>query len=742
MVSMRNPVDTTASNARAALSRRSFLRVSATVGGGLLIGLYLTDSAEAASASELQGTQPPNFPPSAFVHVRPDGQIVIVVNRVELGQGITTALPMLLADEMDADWSRVTTELAPAADVYKDPLWGQQIVAGSASLGNSFMQYRELGAKTRAVLVAAAAAQWNVRPESCRTEASVVHGPNGQSLSYASVAAAAAQLPVPAQVTLKTAAQFRLIGRPTRRLDARSKGDGSFKFALDVEIPGMLVALLVRPPVFGGRVAGFDASEASALPGVRAVFEIPLLKGSAVAIVADRFWTAKRARDLLQVRWDHTGLERVSSDALMQNYRQLARTRGNRSVDRGDRTVLDRIPASDRISAEFTFPFLAHAAMEPLSIIVRHDGTSAEVWSAGQQPTVERGVIAQVLGVEVERVSHHVVPGGGAFGRRGSMDQHLEREGAEIAKRVPGIPVKLIWTREDDIRGGYYRPAFVHRAEIGVDATGMPKAWRHVVVGQSFLIGSGTFAEPILVKDGVDFLGVEGIADNHYAIPNLDVSAHHPQVNVPVLSWRSIGHTHGAFVMETLIEELAVRAGVDPIAYRLRLVDANSPKSRAVLELLQEKSAIWRQDLRPGHAYGTALSEYQRSACACIVDVSIDRGRPRIHRAMVAVHCGLAVNPLTIESQFQGGLVFGLSQLMARAAITLDDGVVQQRNFDGFTPPYMPDAPMDVEVHLVPSTDQPTGVGECPVPLMAPAVVNALTRLTGRRYRDLPLVTI
>ena len=721
------------------LSRRSFLRVTTTAAGGLLVALYADRQAFAQNGKQ---ATPPPYPPEAFVHIMPDGRIVITVNRVELGQGITTSLPMILADELDADWSQVTAELAPAADVYKDPIFGLQIVAGSASIANSFQQYRELGARTRALLIAAAANRWNVTPDQCRTEASVVYGPGGRSAGYADLAADAALLPVPEQVALKNPSQFRLIGTRTRRLDGRSKCDGSFKFAIDLDLPGMQIAVLARPPVFGGRVKSIDDREARAVSGVREIFEIPLVHGTAIAVVADRFWAAKRARDVLKIEWDVSGLERVDSVALSSRYKQLARSPGNVSVDRGDRTAIDRVPAANRILAEYDFPYLAHSQMEPLCITVRYDGDRAEVWSAGQGPTVERVAIATVLGLEPERVTHHVLPGGGAFGRRGTMDSHLEREGATIAKHLPGVPIKLVWTREDDVQGGYYRPAFVHRVEIGIGADGMPSAWRHIVVGQSFLIGSGTFAEPILVKDGVDFLAVEGTVDCRYAIPNFHVSAHHPKVNVPVLSYRSIGHTHSAYVMETLIEELATRAGIDPIAYRLKLLDPAPSKSRAVLTLLQEKGAAWRGSVPRNHALGTALSEYQRSACACIVDVSIENKRPRIHRALVAVHCGLAVNPLTVESQFQGGLVFGLTQLMARGAITLKDGLVEQRNFDGYTPPYIADSPVEVEVHIVPTGDAPTGVGECPVPLMAPAVANALARLTGKRYRTLPLVTI
>lgn len=718
------------------MNRRTFLRVSTAATGGLLVAMYFD------VPSVAQGTAPVTNPPAAFVHIAPDGRIVITVNRVELGQGITTSLPMILADEMDADWSRVTATLAPAADVYKDPVFGLQIVAGSASIANSFQQYRELGAKTRAMIVSAAAKRWNVSSAQCRTAGSVVYGPAGQSLQYAELADDAARQPVPDNVTLKSAAEFRLIGKTVRRIDGRSKCDGSYKFGLDLDLPEMKIALLARPPVFGGRVKQVDDKRAREIAGVHDVFEIPLVHGSAVAVVADQFWAAKQARDALKVDWDLSGIEHVDSAALARRYKDLARTPGKPSLKRGDSSAVDRAPASNRIEAEFEFPYLAHAPMEPLSITIRYDGDRAEVWSNGQGPTVERAAIANVLGLEAERVTHHVLPAGGAFGRRGTMDSHLEQEGAAIAKRVRGIPIKLVWTREDDIRGGYYRPAFVHRVEIGIDADGMPSAWRHVVVGQSFLIGSGTFAEPILVKDGVDFLAVEGTLDSPYAIPNFNLSVHHPDVNVPVLSWRSIGHTHNELVVETLIEELAVRAGVDPIVYRLKLLNPKATKPRAVLTLLREKSMSWRGSVPPNHALGFAVSEYQRSACACVAEVSIENGRPRIHRVMAAAHCGLAVNPLTVESQFQGGFVFGLTQLVARGAITLKDGRVEQRNFDTYSPPYIADAPVDVQVHIVPSTDPPTGVGEIPVPLIAPAVVNALAKLTGKRYRTLPLVSI
>jgi isoquinoline 1-oxidoreductase beta subunit len=328
---------------------------------------------------------------------------------------------------------------------------------------------------------------------------------------------------------------------------------------------------------------------------------------------------------------------------------------------------------------------------------------------------------------------------GGGFGRRATPDSHLPREAAEIAKRTRGVPIKLIWTREDDVQGGYYRPMTLHRVEIGIGADGMPSAWRHVIVGQS-LLADTPFAA--MMKDNIDPTTVEGVNDTQYAINNFRVWVHNPKVNVPVLWWRSVGHTHSAFVMETLIEELATRARINPITYRRRLLKPEAKKLRAVLNLMEAKSAPWRRRLQKGHAVGFSCHESFDTGVACAVDVSIEDKRPRIHRATVAVHCGLAVNPLTIESQFQAGLAFGLSQLMAKGAITFKNGLAEQRNFDGYVPPYMPDVPVAVDVHIVPSTDQPTGCGEPPVPVISPAVVNALSRLTGKHYRSLPLVAI
>ena len=720
------------------LNRRSFLRVSSAAAGGLLISLYL----DVPSLAQEGGQAPPkkNYPPDAFVNIRTDGKIVIQVNRLEFGQGVQTALPMLLADELDADWSQVIAELAPAKDVYKDPLFGIQMVGGSGSIAHSFNQYRELGAKTRAMLVSAASARWRTTSDQCRTEASVVHGPGGQSATYAELAADAAKQPLPATVRLKNANEFRLIGKKVKRLDSRPKCDGSLRFGLDLDLEGMKVAVVAHPPVFGARVKSIVDSEARSVEGVREVFEIPLSKGTGVAVVADKFWPAKQARSRLKIDWDLSGVEAADSSELWTRYKQLARTQGNVAVTRGDQNALDKTPAANRIVAEYEFPYLPHTPMEPLNTTVRFDGDKAEVWAGSQFQTIDQMAVAEVLGLKPDQVTFHTEMAGGGFGRRAVTDSHIQREAATIAKRLRGTPVKLVWTREDDVQGGYYRPMNLHRVEVGIGPDGLPSAWRHVIVGQSLLMG--TPFESFAVKNGVDSTSTEGCADTHYNIPNFHVTAHHPKVNVPVLWWRSVGHTHTAYVMETLVDELATRAKMDPIAYRRKLLKPEAKKLHSVLDLLEKASASWRNRLPRGHALGISCHESFETGVGCAVDVSIENKRPKIHRATIAVNCGLAVNPLSIESQFQAGIGFGMSQLMAKGAITLKNGVVEQRNFDGYVPPYIVDTPAVVDVHIVPSTEAPSGCGEPPVPVISPAVVNALAKLTRKRYRSLPLVSI
>jgi isoquinoline 1-oxidoreductase beta subunit len=715
------------------LTRRTFVAASATAAGGLLVSLTFPRRAAAGRTQAPQART--KYPPDAFVEIRPDGRIEIQVNRVEFGQGVATALPLVLAEELDAAWTQIVPRLAPAAEVYKDPLFGVQMVGGSGSIAHSFTQYRELGARTRAMLVAAAAKRWGTTPAQCRTEASVVHGPGGKSLRYAELAAEASKLPVPEQVQLKDPATFRLIGKPMRRLDSRAKCDGAQKFGIDVAQPGLRVALVAHPPMFGGKVKSVDAAAAKAVPGVTHVFTVPTHHGgTAVAVVASHFWPAKQARDRLRIEW--TAPEGTPPDTarLFTEYHAVAQTRGKVAVSRGELSALER--DSGKLVAEYEFPHLAHSPMEPLNATVRVARGKAEAWVPSQFQTIDQAAIAEVCGLKPEQVTFHTEVAGGGFGRRATPEGHLPREAAEVAKRVPGVPVKLIWTREDDVRGGYYRPMHVHRVEITAGPDGLPAAWRHVIVGQSIL--TGTPFEPMMVKDGVDGVTIEGVADMPYRVPNFEVSVHHPKTGVPVLWWRSVGHTHTAYVVETLIDELAVRANVDPFEYRRRLLAPDAKKLRDTLDLLDQQTA-WRQRLPAGHAAGLALHESFGTVVGCLAEVSIEKKRPRIHRVTAAVNLGLAVNPLTVESQVQGGLVFGLTQLVPGGEITLREGRVVQSNFDSYRPPYMRDAPASIDVHIVASTEDPTGVGEPGTPPIAPAVANALARLTGKRYRSLPL---
>ena len=433
------------------VSRRSFLRASSVAAGGLLVSLYLDLPALAQ-----EGAPPAKvYPPEAFVHVKSDGKILITVNRLEFGQGVQTSLPMVLADEMDADWSQVVPELAPAADVYKDPVFGFQMVGGSGSIAHSFQQYRELGAKTRAMLIAAAAERWKVSPDQCRTENSVVYGPGNKSARYAELADRAARQPVPEKVRLKNASEFRLIGTRVPRLDSAAKCNGSQKFGLDLDLPGMKIAVVAHPPVFGGRVKTIDDKEARKLSGVRDIFELSLVKGSGVAVVADRFWTAKQARDLLKIDWDVSAVEHPDSEQLWARYKEMARTPGNVAVTRGDDKAMNRVPPARRVLAEFEFPFLAHSPMEPLNATVRFEGNKGEAWVPSQFQTMDQMAVAEVLGLRPDQVTFHTEYAGGGFGRRAVIDSHVPREAAAIAKHFRGTPIKLVWTREDDIRGGY-----------------------------------------------------------------------------------------------------------------------------------------------------------------------------------------------------------------------------------------------------------------------------------------------
>ncbi|MGZ5270203.1 MAG: molybdopterin cofactor-binding domain-containing protein [Ramlibacter sp.] len=716
----------------APLERREFLKLGAAT--GFALGLVpLAASAQGGKAAE--GLKPTEQP-SAFVHIDRDGTTTITINRLDMGQGVQTGLPMLLAEELDADWSRVRSVHGNADPAYVDPAFGMHLTGGSNSIHNSFMQYRELGARTRAMLVAAAAGQWKVDPAQLRTERGVVIGPAGQRAGYGELADAAMQQPVPQKVALKDPKQFRLIGQPTGRLDARAKSTGQQPYGIDVRLPGMLTAVVAHPPVFGGKLKSVDDSAAKAIKGVKAVVRVPVDRGGeGVAVIADGYWPARQAREALKVEWDTSGVEHADSARLLASYRELARQPGK---VRFDADVSKLASAPHRISAEFSFPYLAHAPMEPLNCTVAFDGSKAELWMGTQMPGLDAMAAAKTLGVQPTAIKVNTQMAGGGFGRRAIPTSDYVVEACNVAKaaRAAGlnVPVRTLWSREDDIKGGYYRPMHLHRAEIGYDAQGNILAWDHVIVGQSILKGSPF--EDFMVKDGIDSTMVEGMKEP-YDIP-MRLAVHHPQVNVPVLWWRSVGSTHTAYVMETLLDEVARATKQDPVAMRLKLMGGKHPRHEAALKLAVEKSGYGKRKLPAGRQWGVAVHESFNTVVAYVVEASVDKGVPKLHAATAGVHCNLAVNPLSVETQIQGAALMGLATCLPGNAITLKDGVVEQSNFGEYRVPRMPDMPK-VAVHIVPSAEPPTGIGEPGLPPLAPAFANAVARATGKPApRELP----
>ncbi|OJY17657.1 xanthine dehydrogenase family protein molybdopterin-binding subunit [Pandoraea sp. 64-18] len=717
----------------AGLTRRVFLKTSALAAGGLMLEMSLPGAMRAASA---QGAAATPVVPSAFVRIAPDDTVTIQVNRLDFGQGVQTALPMLVAEELDCDWAKVRSELAPAADVYKDPVFGIQMTGGSGSVAHSWLQYRRIGASARAMLIAAAAQQWKVPAAQLRTENGVVLGPNGQRATYGSLAARAQAQPVPADVALKEPSAFRLLGKPTGRLDARAKSMGVPMYGMDFKLPNLKVAVVARPPVFGAKVKQFDAKAARAVKGVRDVLEIPDDRGgTAVAVIADGYWQAKTGRDALKATWDTTGVEHVDTTAQLAKYVEMAKTPGTVAID-ADISKLKGAPKT--LVAEYHFPYLAHAPMEPLNCTVQLSDKGAQVWTGTQFQTVDQAAIARTLDLKPEQVKLHTLMAGGGFGRRAVPTSDYGVEAAQVAKawRRAGHrePVKVIWSREDDIRGGYYRPMYVHRAEIGLDAKGNVLAWDHTIVGQSIL--QGTPFEKMMVKNGIDGTSVEGVAGTPYAVP-LRLTLHSPQVNVPVLWWRSVGNTHTAYVMETLIDELSKEAGQDPVAYRYGLMGDKHPRHREALALAVERSGYGKAQLPSGQAWGVAVHESFDSVVAYVVVAEMRNDSPRLVSVTAGVHCNFAVNPLTVAAQVEGAALMGLGMTIPGAAITMKDGEVEQSNFHQYMVARLPDMPA-ISVHIVGSGDAPTGMGEPGLPPLAPAYANAIFALTGKRMRALP----
>ena len=704
-------------------ARRRFLKASATLGGGLIIGFYLPGASRMAQAQD----QPkPVYPPNAFLKIGKDNSVTVIVKHLEFGQGVLTSLPMLVAEELGCEWSKVRSELAPAAPVYAHTAFGMQMTRGSTSVANSWDQLRTVGAQARTMLIQAAASQWKVKPADCRAQKGFVLGPGGKKASFGQLAEAANKLPLPENVALKDPKDFTIIGKATRRIDAADKVNGKARFGFDMKLPNLHTALVAHAPVFGARVVSFKADRVQKIPGITHVVQI----SNGVAVVARNFWAAKQGRDALEIEWDLGPNAALSSDALRKQYLELSRTPGMvaRKADNPDAIR----GAATTITAEYEVPFLAHAPMEPLNCTVNFKGDSCEMWVGSQFQTVDQGAAARVLGLKPEQVKLNTVLAGGGFGRRANPAADYIVEAAEIAKAIK-VPVKLVWTREDDIKGGYYRPMYIHRVETGLDASGNVVGWNHTIVGQSII--AGTAFEPMMVKDGIDATSIEGVADTPYDLPNFQAMLHSPKSGVPSLWWRSVGNTHTAFVMETMIDEVAAAAGMDPLELRRKLL-AKHPRIVNTLNLAAAKAG-WGTPLPKGRARGIAVHESFGSVCAQVAEVSLEGGNVKVHRVVAAINCGIAVNPLTIEAQVQSAIAFGLSAAL-HSAITLKDGRVEQGNFHDYQVLRAGEMPQ-VEVHIVASTDKPTGVGEPGTPPIAPAVANAVFALTGKRVRALPI---
>jgi isoquinoline 1-oxidoreductase beta subunit len=700
------------------LHRRGFLKLGGVAAAGLIVGFRFPEAGADGTST---------FLPNAFVRISPDGAVTVVVNKSEMGQGVHTALAMLVAEELDCEWSRVRVEPAPVEPGYEDPVMGEYRTDGSTSIRSSWEPFRWAGASARQLLVQAAAAAWGVEARSLRTRSGhVFDDASGHSVSYGELTAAAAALPAPSAIALKKREEFTLIGTDVPRLEGRDKVTGAATFGFDVRLPGMLTAVVARPPTWGGSVRRFDAEPALAVPGVVRVKEV----STGIAVIARDFWSAHCGREALAVDWNDGPHAELSTAELRRRYRRLAEQPGLLVDEAGD-VERSLAAATKRLTAEYEVPYLAHAAMEPLNAVARVTADGCEVWTGTQYQSMDQRVAAAVAGVSPQRVRIHTTLLGGGFGRRASPSADFVAEAVEVAKGEDS-PVKTVWTREDDTRGGYYRPMFVHKLRTGLDGDGLPVAWHQRLVGQS--VAKGTVLEPRMMKDGVDVASVLGTR-LPYAIPHQRIESHNADKTLDVLWWRSVGHSHTAFANESFVDEIAHAGGRDPLELRRRLL-AGMPRHLAVLELAAEKSG-WGTPLPAGRARGIAIQKSFGSYVAEVAEVSLGAsGDVRVHRVVCAADCGIAINPRNVAAQMEGAIVYGLSAALY-GEITLDDGRVRQSNFHDY-PVLRMDRTPAIEVHLVASGARPTGVGEPGLPPIAPAVANALFALTGRRLRKLP----
>lgn len=704
------------------LNRREFVRAGITGAAGLTLAIHLPACARPGDSALAAAP----FKPNAWLRISTDGATSVIVDKSEMGQGVLTSLPQMIMEELDGDWSRIRVEQAPVGPEYLNLAYGIQATGGSSSVRSSMQALREAGAKARAMLVSAAAQEWGIEPSACHSDSGyVVETAGRRRKSYGDLAGAAAMMPVPESVELKDPKDFKLIGKPVERLDIPDKVTGRARFGIDADTDGLMVALVARCPSFGGTVASYHDQAALAVPGVRQVVQID----SGIAVVADGYWPASQGRKALEITWDRGAMAGMSSEAISKRFKTLARQSGVVARDEGNAgRALAR--AARRIEAEYQVPYLAHATMEPMNCSASVTPDKCTVWAPTQFQSGLRTVAAQITGLPEEAVEVNTTLLGGGFGRR--FEQDFAMEAVQLSQAV-GRPVKVIWSREDDMAHDFYRPASYNRLAAGLDASGNTVAWTHRVVGPSIMTRFSAFFGPL--PGGLDSTSVEGAADIPYGIPNIHCDWVRADVGVPVGFWRSVGHSQNAFVTECFIDELAGAAGQDPYQFRRSLL-AGAPRHLGVLELAATKAG-WGSALPEGRARGIAVAESFGSYVAEVAEVSLENGKPRVHRVVCAIDCGVHVNPDIIAAQMASGIVFGLTAALY-GEITIDNGGAKQGNFDSYRMLRLREMP-EVEVHIVPSTDGPGGVGEPGTPPIAPAVVNALAALTGQRIRKLPI---
>lgn len=705
-------------------SRRDVLKG----GGALTIAMWLP--AGDARANDAEAAKSGTFAPNAFVRIDKDSTVTVLSKHTEMGQGSYTGLATIVAEELDADWSQIRVEGAPAdAKLYNNLAFGPfQGTGGSTAIANSYDQLKQAGATARAMLVAAAANRWQVPAGEITIASGVVQHKSGKSARFGELVAEAAKLPVPNEVKPKDPSTYNRIGKSAPRVDSRAKSTGTAIFTQDIKLPGMLTAVVVHPPRFGGKVKSFDASKAKQT-GVQAVVAFETLARAGVAVVATDFWAAKKGRDALTVEWDESNAIKQSSQDLLEQYRELARKPGQVARQQGD--VEKAFGAAARtFEAIYEFPYLAHAAMEPMNCVVKLGHGSCEIWNGEQSQTADQMAVAKLLGLSPSDVKINQLYAGGSFGRRASSLSDYVVETAAIAKAMgTSNPVKLVWTREDDMRAGYYRPMYVHWMKAGVDAQGKLLAWQHRIVGQSIL---GAWSD---TTDKIDVTSVEGAQNLPYRIPNLQVELHTTKSQVPVLWWRSVGSTHTAFATECFLDDIARETKQDPYALRRSLL-AEHPRHLGVLDLLAEKSG-WNKPRAGDEVYGLALHESFNSVVGQVAKLKKTPNGPRLVSVVCAVDCGIAVNPNIVAMQMESGIGYGLSAALT-GAVTLKDGKIEQGNFDDYPVLRINEMPA-VETHIVPSRNKPTGVGEPGTPVIAPALANALAQIDGKPVRSLPM---